>query len=95
MRARNGIRHARIGEGWDEVNETDETRLNNTESLRKRLLTCRRRGIRPLILLNANSGAPGPTRLFDRALAAPARKGDRRVELADTTGLVSRCGGLF
>jgi hypothetical protein len=68
--------------------------LNSAGDLRKRLLACQKYHIRPLILLNANSGAPGPTRFFDRSLAAAAHAGDRQVELTDVNGLVVGYSGF-
>jgi hypothetical protein len=94
MLAKHGIRHARIEVGWGSVTWEDESRLNGVDELRARLAACRKNGIRPLILLNANSGAPCPTRFFDRVLAAPGRKGDRNVRLSDTAGLVPGYSGF-
>jgi hypothetical protein len=94
MLAKCGIRHARIEVGWNRIDWDDETRLTDQEDLRKRLLACKHHGIRPLILLNANSGAPGPTRFFERTLAAPAHKGNRQVELTDASDLVAGYSGF-
>ncbi len=47
-----------------------------------------------MILLNANSGVPVPTDVSERALAREARKGDRRVELADVSDLRVGYSGL-
>jgi hypothetical protein len=94
MLARHGIRHVRIEVGWNSVDWDRETRLNNVADLRNRLLACQKAHLRPLILLNANSGAPGPTRFFDRALATSAHKGDRQVELTDVRDLVVGYSGF-
>lgn len=94
MLAKCGVRHARIEVGWGGIDWDDETKINNIQDVRKKVLACKRNGIRPLILLNANSGAPGPTRFFDRVLAAPAHKGDRTVTLTDASGLTVGYSGI-
>jgi hypothetical protein len=94
MLARHGFRNARIEIGWGSVNYSDESKLNDAERLEALLLACKAHGDRPLILLNANSGVPGPTDFSERTLAREAKKGDRRVELADTGGLRVGYSGL-
>jgi len=94
MLARNGVRNARIEIGWGFVNYWEESTLNHAERLKALLLACKAHGVRPLILLNANSGVPGPTDFSDRTLAREAKKGDRRVELAEVSGLRAGYSGL-
>ena len=94
MLARHGIRHARIEIGWGFVNYWDESTLNHAERLKAVLLACKANGLRPLVLLNANSGVPGPTDFSERILAREAKKGDRRVELADVKDLKTGYSGL-
>jgi hypothetical protein len=94
MLARHGIRHARIEIGWGFVNYWDESKLNHAERLKSLLLACKANGVRPLILLNANSGVPGPTDVIERTLARGAKKGDRRVELSDVSDLKVGYSGL-
>jgi hypothetical protein len=94
MLARPGVRHARIEIGWGFVNYWDETKLNHAERLKALLLACKAHGVRPLILLNANSGVPGPTDISERTLGHKAKKGDRRVELADVSDLKVGYSGL-
>jgi len=94
MLARHGVRHARIEIGWGSVNYWDESTLNHAERLKALLLACKAHGVRPLILLNANSGVPGPTDFSERTLTREAKKGDRRVELADVSGLRLGYSGL-
>jgi len=93
---RNGFRHARIETGWDTVDPKDETRLNADAAtrLRLQLRAMRDNGLRPLILLNANHGAPGPTRIFERTVTADAPQGARTVQLDDCSGLVSGRSGF-
>ncbi len=94
MLARHGIRNARIEIGWGFVNYWDESKLNHAERLKALLLACKAHGVRPLILLNANSGVPGPTDISERTLAREAKKGDRRVELANVSDLKVGYSGL-
>ncbi|MGO9467009.1 MAG: hypothetical protein ACLQIB_10010 [Isosphaeraceae bacterium] len=94
MLANQGIRNARIEIGWGSVNYWDESKLNGAERLKALLLACKAHGVRPLVLLNAHSGVPGPMDFSERPLAREAKKGDRRVELADASGLKVGYSGL-
>jgi hypothetical protein len=94
MLSRHGIKNARIEVGWNNVGWEDESGLVSNDDLKKKLLACQKHHIRPLILLNANSGAPGPTRFFDRILAAPAHKGDRQILLTDIHDLIVGHSGI-
>lgn len=92
--ARAGIRQGRVEIGWGNI-EWDGTLSAPTRERMARLLRAmRKHNIRPLILLNAHHGAPGPTRFFERKLAAPARKGDRQVSLDSTVDLAVGYSGL-
>jgi len=92
--ARAGIRHGRVEIGWGSI-EWDGSLSDGTRQRVARLLKAmRKHGIRPLILLNAHHGGPGPTRYFSRKLAAAARKGDTSVQLDDVSGLAIGYSGL-
>lgn len=93
MLARHGIRNTRIEIGWGSLDYSTEA-LTVSDKLRATLKACRRRGVRPLILLNGNSGAPCPCKLFDRQVMAGAKKGDRAVTLDRTDDLVAGRSGL-
>jgi hypothetical protein len=94
MLAKYGFGHARIEIGWSNFDFQDQLTSGSRESLRRRLLACRKYGVRPLILLNAHGGAPCPIRFFERKLAAPARKGDMKIQLTDTGDLRIGYSGL-
>ncbi len=94
MLARHGVRNARIEISWGMINYRDESKLDHAERLKALLLACKAHGVRPLILLNAHSGVPGPTNFSERALSREAKKGDRSVELADVSGLKAGYSGL-
>ena len=88
MLAKNGIRNVRIEESWATINFDDETKLNNAARFQAILEACKKWGLRPLILLNANQGVPTPFKFFDRGVTAMAAIGSRSVELDDVSGLV-------
>jgi len=79
---RSGFARARVEISWDQMDYRDPARLRDPGRLRGYLAPLKANGIRPLILLNANHGLPGPARLFDAVLARPARRGQRHVQLA-------------
>lgn len=57
-----GFKLARIGINWDAIsyNEPSTFRSANLASITTRLTAMRENGLRPLIVLDANSGAPAP-----------------------------------
>lgn len=93
MLARHGIRQTRLEIGWGSLDYETE-KLTLSDKMKATLQACQRHGIRPLILLNGNSGVPCPCKLFDRQLTAAAQKGDRRVTLDKTDDLVVGRSGL-
>ena len=94
MLAVHGIHHARIEIGWGQLDYATRAQFAAAPLLAQALGAARRYGIRPLILLNANHGAPCPLLMFSRPLAADARPGDTSIQLADTSGLVVGYSGL-
>ena len=90
--ARHGIKLTRIEVGWGNLNYEDESLTS--PSLRAALQACKKWGIRPIILLNANQGAPCPARYFYRTVTAEAAAGATSVQLDGTTGLVLGRSGL-
>lgn len=83
--ARSGFRRARIEVGWDSVSDGEPARLSDPGRLRTYLEALRGNGIRPLLLLNAHHGAPGPTVRLTARLTRAARRGDREVRLDRAT----------
>ncbi|HLK60486.1 MAG TPA: hypothetical protein VKU00_28245, partial [Chthonomonadaceae bacterium] len=94
MLASHGIRHARVEVGWNSLQYTDDTQLIDPVSLQTRLLALKNHGIRPLILLNANEGAPCPNLTFALYLAADGHQGDTTLQLADASHVVVNYSGL-
>ena len=83
--ADSGFHRARVEFGWSAFAYEDPSLLSDPQRFRTILGALRRHGIRPLILLNAHHGAPGPTRFFSARLAGRAAAGARRVRLDAAT----------
>jgi hypothetical protein len=92
MLATHGIRTVRIEIGWNNLSYDRETLQN--DRLQAILKACKRWGVRPLILLNANHGIPTPTQFFKRTATAKASAGSRRIRLNDTSSLTIGRSGL-
>ena len=76
-----GFRRARYEIGWDAIDYADPRRLRDPAPIRRTIAALHARGIRPLILLNANHGVPCPVRQAELRLTAPASQGAREVHL--------------
>ena len=70
-----GVRRARIELPWDGMSYAHPSQIAHPAGWRMDITALRVNRIRPLILLNANSIAPGPTRTFRLDLSAPAARG--------------------
>ena len=83
-----GVSNARVEVGMGSFSYEDPSRFSNPdqlENLRLRLVALQRNGIRPLILLNANSGGPVPMRGESAELLEDAAAGDTSIVLADAS----------
>jgi len=80
-----GFRLARIEIGWNSLSYEDPSEFANESDVRKRLVALREHGLRPLILLNANSGGPGPAKEVTLNTLSPASAGSRTVKLSATS----------
>jgi hypothetical protein len=76
-----GFRRARVEIGWCSVADSSEERLDDLGRIRTLLSALRRNRLRPLILLNAHHGCPGPLRRLSVRVVSPARAGDRELVL--------------
>jgi hypothetical protein len=92
--AKHGIAHIRIEVGWGNLEYADETKISNSTQLTAILTACRKYGVRPLILLNANSGAPCPLQMFSRTALTNAAAGQNTIQLNSTSGLIVGYSGL-
>lgn len=91
-----GIRQARVEFGWNSVRFDRPDTLTDAAAQRfaATLRALRKHGIRPLLLLNANSGAPCPHRDVAVALLKDASPGDRILLLESVDGIKPHFTGL-
>jgi hypothetical protein len=82
-----GLRSARVEIGWGSFRYEDPSQLNDPKNLTRKLQVLKKFGLRPLILLNANSGWPCPIRGIRAKLMKDADAGAREI-LVDKTGEV-------
>ena len=94
--AANGFKRARFEVGFNNVQYGAPSQLVNYNSLRTRLLALKKYGIRPLILLNSNQGAPAPNQVVALRTIEPAPRGATRIRLdaASAAAVVPRKTGL-
>ena len=91
-----GFKLARIEIGWGALSYANPERFVHEAEIRARLLALRRYGLRPLILLNANSGEPAPAKKIALTTVAPAPAGSTTVTLtaASAAGVVPGKSGF-
>lgn len=80
-----GFKRARFEIGWDAIDYDHPDRFRDPSQIRQTLTALHANGIRPLILLNANHGVPGPLRYVDLTLTEPASQGATQVRLDDAS----------
>jgi hypothetical protein len=80
-----GIRTVRIEIGWGNLDWNDQLPDSFKQRNQPIFDMCRKYGIRPMILLNANHGQPCPVRDAPVTLVAAAKKGDTTLQLAPGT----------
>lgn len=91
-----GIQSARIEIGWNNISYDNETKLvepaiNKFTTI---LQALKKNGIRPLILLNANSGLPAPNKRWKVKVERDANAGDRVIYLDQVKDIVPYYTGL-
>jgi hypothetical protein len=86
---------ARVEIGWGNLDYDDPAKIHHADQYAMVLNILRDHGIRPLILLNANAGAPAPFRFIHARLVQAAHQGDREIYVENCDGI--RCGytGFF
>ena len=91
-----GIRSARVEIGWGNFRYDDPTQMDEAKARRYKtiLRALKAHGIRPLILLNANSGWPCPIRTDRVTLVRDAPAGAREIFVDDTARIVPHYTGL-
>jgi hypothetical protein len=80
-----GFKRARVEIAWGAMSFSDPSRLQDTGSWDSILGALKAAGIRPLILLNANDGAPGPRMSFNAQITQPAAAGAKVVQVDAAT----------
>jgi hypothetical protein len=83
--AESGFKRARIEVGWSSMSYTHPDQLQEPAGLEALLHALKESGIRPLILLNANDGDPGPSETFNAQVTHAAPAGARSVEVDAAT----------
>jgi hypothetical protein len=76
-----GFKLARREIDWSSLSYEDPTKFVNESRIRTVLDALHNHGLRPLILLNANSGAPGPSRKITLETTSAAPQGAQSVTL--------------
>ncbi len=76
-----GFKLARIAINWDALSYEDPTQFSDEASVRTRLEALHKHGLRPLILLDANSEGPTPARQVNLETTAEAPAGAQTVAL--------------
>ncbi|MDG0814407.1 hypothetical protein [Cohnella rhizosphaerae] len=91
-----GFRSARIEIGWGNVSFDNENVLSEPQGSRfiSLISTLKKYGIRPIILLNANSGNPVPGKTVKLHLKKSAFKGDKAIYVDNVAGIVPHYTGL-
>lgn len=91
-----GIRSARVEIGWNSLSYPDDSKLVPAQEKRLKaiLSALKRKGIRPLILLNANSSQPAPHVQWEVKVSKKAKKGDRVIYLDNVSGIKPYYTGL-
>ncbi len=79
--ARSGVRRARMDVSWNSMQYDHPDRLTPHVAavFGQALRTMRKRGIRPLVLLNSSAGGPAPSQPVPLTLTRPAKRGARMI----------------
>lgn len=89
-----GFCSARIEFGWGNLDYDDQNQIRHPETYARIFRALREAGIRPLVVLNANSAAPAPFRYLNCELIQPALKGASELYLDKTDGIRPGYTGL-
>ena len=87
-----GVHRARLELPWIGMSYADPSRIADPNAWGAYIRAFHQYGIRPLILLNANSGAPGPERPVQLRLRNAAAVGAKRVRLTAASARVVHPG---
>lgn len=92
-----GFRSVRIEIPWSDIRYDDETRLTPEaeERLTYLLPILKKHHLRPLVLLNCNSGMPAPYKMINVDIAKEAKAGEREIYVSDATDIEPGYTGLL
>ena len=93
MLSKHGIRRARLEVPWGSLDFETASRIT-APLASPNLRAVTRWAMRPLILLNGNSGGPCPYVAFQRTVTAPASSGSDQLQIDNTAGLVIGNSGV-
>ena len=93
MLSRHGFKRARLEVPWGSLDFETASRIT-APLASPNLQAITKWAMRPLILLNGNSGGPCPYVAFQRAVTAPARAGSDQLQIDNTAGLVIGYSGV-
>ncbi len=80
--AESGFKLARIGVGWNSLSYENPSSFVDESGMLTRWRALQRRGIRPLLLLNADSTGPAPAKKIALSTTAPVPAGAQTVTLS-------------
>jgi hypothetical protein len=91
-----GFKEARMEIGWGNYQYNNPMQIGATQlpGITTALQALKKNGIRPLIVLNANSSAPCPSKNFVTNLIAAAKAGDTTIQLSDVSGIIPQYTGF-
>ncbi|OXM13707.1 hypothetical protein CGZ75_22065 [Paenibacillus herberti] len=91
-----GFRSARVEIGWGNISFDNESKLvpHAKENMSIILQALQKHNLRPIILLNANSGNPVPSKLVKTKLKRAAKKGAREIYVSTTSNIKPNFTGL-
>jgi hypothetical protein len=92
--ARYGVKTVRTEVGWSNITTSGTLSSSANTRLRAFLTACKAHQLRPIILLNAHHGAPGPLTRVNRTVTAAAAAGDTQLTLNNTSGFIVNYTGL-
>src|SRR6476620_3413446 len=92
-----GFKEARMEIGWGNFQYNDPTQIGATQlpGIKTSLQALKQFGLRPLIVLNANSSAPCPTKNFATGAVTASAIGATTIQLSNVSGIIPNYTGLI
>eukprot|EP01044_Picomonas_judraskeda_P014234 COSAG03_NODE_2239_length_2969_cov_4.527526_2_plen_476_part_00 len=92
MMSKFGFKHGRIELGWGNQDYNNVSKIDNPGATDE-LVQLKKHGIRPLILLNSNSGAPAPATNYQSVVTQAAKAGETQLVLDKNPGFIEGYSG--